>query len=477
MMGEDSMIKIENVSFGYTEERDTLKKIGIYIRPGECVLLCGKSGCGKTTVTKLVNGLIPHFVEKSFLSGKTTAAKMNISNTPMYELAKKIGSVFQNPKTQFFNIDSDSELAFGLENKGKSYDFITKRIDETSKFLKIDKLRYRNIFQMSGGEKQSLAFASVYAVNPDIYVLDEPSANLDAYAIEVLKEQLERIKKQGKTILIAEHRLYYLTNLVDRVFYMEDGRITRQFSKEEFLSLKDVERVKMGLRILTKMDSSKKKQVSYCEKDELVVKSLSYSINKNIVFKNISFSANSGDIIGIVGHNGVGKTTMIRCISGLIKEKSGTVYFNGKVLKPKQRNKLCYMIMQDVNHQLFSDSVWGECELSKEGISNSHIENVLKTFDLYHLKDCHPMALSGGQKQRLAIATGVLSNKKVIIFDEPTSGLDLEHMVAVGETINKLAENGHIILIITHDIEFLNITCKKILRLGGDNSNIYENKI
>ncbi len=431
------MIHIENVFFKYLEGEDyQLKNINLHVKPGECVLLCGKSGCGKTTVTKLINGLIPHFIQGEF-EGKVISAGMDVENTKMYHLSSKIGSVFQNPKSQFFNIDSDSELAFCLENDGREPEYIKERISHTINDLKIDKLVNRNIFTMSGGEKQALAFASIYTVNPEIYVLDEPTANLDQKSIQILKTQLEKIKSLGKTIVIADHRLYYLADIIDRAVYMDKGKIVRIFEREEFLALKDNERIKMGLRMI-KNTVTKHSNYVVSNKADLVISGLSYSIKKNPILKDISFSANEGDVIGILGNNGTGKTTLMRCLAGLIKENKGTVKLNGKCLNGKQRNKACYMIMQDVNHQLFSESVWNECTLSLEEIKEEVILDILKKFNLHIYKDNHPMALSGGQKQRLAIATGLLTDKKILIFDEPTSGLDYENMCVVSKMIKKI---------------------------------------
>lgn len=458
------MIRINDVSFGYTEEGDTLKNINLHIRSGECVLLCGKSGCGKTTITKMINGLIPHFTPDCHLSGSIEVAGMDVPNTELYQLSKKIGSVFQNPKSQFFNVDSDSELAFGLENEGARPELIEQRIKKTVKDLKIERLRHRNIFKMSGGEKQNLAFASVYAMDSDIYVLDEPTANLDARAIEILKEQIAQLKKLGKTILIADHRLYYLTDLIDKAIYIDNGEIVDIYSREEFLSISIEDRVKMGLRTLYQDKIDINNCQGYPNKNELIVKDLTCAYKNETILKGISFNAYEGEIIGITGYNGTGKTTLVRCIAGLIKEKRGKIILDGKVLNTKQRNKACYMIMQDVNHQLFGDSVWNECEISGYRDENQDIDKVLLDFDLLEYKESHPMALSGGQKQRLAIATGVLTNKKILIFDEPTSGLDYYHMIAVSRTIQKLKE-GHIILIITHDMEFLEVTCDRTIDL------------
>ncbi|EPY2306572.1 ABC transporter ATP-binding protein [Clostridium sporogenes] len=456
------MIHIKNVSFKYSEgEEYQLKNINLHIKSGECVLLCGKSGCGKTTITKIINGLIPHFIKGEF-EGKVISAGMDVENTKMYQLSSKIGSVFQNPKSQFFNIDSDSELAFCLENDGREPEYIKKRVSDTINDLQIEKLVSRNIFTMSGGEKQALAFASIYTVNPEVYVLDEPTANLDKKSIQILKKQLEKIKSLGKTIVIADHRLYYLADIIDRAVYMDKGKIVRIFEREEFLALKDDDRIKMGLRMIKNTETKHSKCV-VSNKDDLVVSGLSYSIKKNPIFQDISFSANEGEVIGILGNNGTGKTTLMRCLAGLIKESKGTVKLNGKCLNGKQRNRACYMIMQDVNHQLFSESVWNECTLSLEEIREEVILDILKKFNLHIYKDNHPMALSGGQKQRLAIATGLLTDKKILIFDEPTSGLDYENMCVVSKMIKKLSKENHIIFIVTHDMEFLEITCNKTI--------------
>lgn len=231
------MIEIDNVSFSYTKEKNTLEDIDLTIPQGELILLCGESGCGKTTITKLINGLIPHFTAGEQLTGTVRVDGTTVSDTKMYEFAKVVGSVFQNPKSQFFNLDSDSEISFGLENEGLPPQEIQMRVTQAVQDLNISHLEHRNIFSMSGGEKQSLAFASVYAMQPSIFVLDEPSANLDAPAIETLRRQIKQVKKNGHTIVIAEHRLYFLADLADRIVYLKNGKINQIWKPKEFLSL------------------------------------------------------------------------------------------------------------------------------------------------------------------------------------------------------------------------------------------------
>lgn len=230
------MIKFQNVSVEIKGKK-ILNNINLTVNDGEFVLLCGESGCGKTTLTRLVNGMIPHFVKDVKADGTVTVNDLDIAESPMYKIAESVGSVFQNPKTQFFNTDSSAEIAFGLENIGADRDYMHKRVAQTISDLKIENLADRNVFSMSGGEKQLLAFASVYAMNPQIYVLDEPSANLDYEAIEKLRKILETVKNGGHTVLIAEHRISYLYGLADRIVYLKDGCIEKDFTAAEFAVL------------------------------------------------------------------------------------------------------------------------------------------------------------------------------------------------------------------------------------------------
>ncbi len=460
------MISIENVSFNYSGENGTLRDFTLQIPDGECILLCGESGCGKTTVTKLINGLIPHFTGGFTMKGTVTAEGLTVAEVELYELAKHIGSVFQNPKSQFFNLDSDSELAFGLENQGADPAFMRTRLNDTVHRLRIESLQGREVFSMSGGEKQALAFASVYAMSPKIYVLDEPTANLDEEAIKRLRRQLLFLKQEGNTVVIAEHRLWFLAGLIDRSVFLKEGRINRSFTGAEFFNLSEQERIGMGLRALAPTVVDLPSALPCGAASGLSIEGLTCGYGKSKpIFKGLSFSAVPGEVLAISGSNGAGKTTLTRCLCGLMSERTGVVRLNGRILSRKQRAKAAFCVMQDVNHQLFSDSVLGECALADLDCANGQADEILDCFGLLPLKEKHPMALSGGQKQRLAVATAVLSLKKILIFDEPTSGLDYAHMIAVSSVVRQLAKDGHIVLVVTHDREFIKCACDRVLEL------------
>ena len=460
------MIKFENVNVTMQGKR-ILSDINLEIQDGEFVLICGESGCEKTTMTKLINGLIPHFVRDVSVDGTITVCGKNVAEMPMYEIAELVGSVFQNPRTQFFYTNSNAEMAFGLENRGVEPENIRKRIKNTINELDIEKLEDRDVFSMSGGEKQLLAFASVYAMNPQIYVLDEPSANLDIAAMEKLSERMKVIKEKGHTVVVAEHRLAWIQKFADRIIYMKEGRIEQELTSDEFKALSDLKRKQMGLRSIVPEQIQIPEITGNSEDAVLQICNLSCKRKKQMIFQNISLSARAGDIIGITGKNGAGKSTFCNCLCGLLKPKGGEILYQGKKLSEKARTKLFGMVMQEVNHQLFSDSVKNECLLANEEASEQEIRELLEKFDLEEYAEYHPMILSGGQRQRLAICQAVMGEKKLLIFDEPTSGLDFRHMCQVEKLMKQLSEEKYIIIVVTHDYEFLNRACKRYIRINS----------
>ncbi|KFI72581.1 ABC transporter [Bifidobacterium minimum] len=212
---------------------------------GQVVLICGDSGCGKTTVTRLINGLAPHYFEGN-LTGTVRVCGLSVADSPLTELSRDVGSVFQNPDSQFLALDVEGELAFGCENYEMDPSEIRRRISAAERDFRLVGLRGRSVRSLSGGQKQTLACAGVACVDPEIMVLDEPSSNLDARAIERLRGIIAMWRARGKTVVIAEHRLYWLNGLVDRVAHMTMGRVDYEMDGEEFFSMEDGRRREWG---------------------------------------------------------------------------------------------------------------------------------------------------------------------------------------------------------------------------------------
>ena len=296
--------------------------------------------------------------------------------------------------------------------------------------------------------------------------MDEPSSNLDASSILDLRATLAFWKSQGKTVIVSEHRLYYLRGLADRFIYITAGKVEKDYSAAEFERLTEQQRVNLGLRTFILEDLLPPKALPPArEQMELHNFCFAYkNESETLHIRECEIPANR--IVGIIGNNGAGKSTFSRCFCGLEK-RCGEVIWNGRTYRPKDRLNTCYMVMQEVNHQLFSDRVKNECLLANEEASEQEIRELLEKFDLEEYAEYHPMILSGGQRQRLAICQAVMGGKKLLIFDEPTSGLDFRHMCQVEKLMKQLSEEKYIIIVVTHDYEFLNRTCNGYIRITG----------
>lgn len=234
-------------SFRYAASAEpALVDFGLRIEPGEFVVLSGPSGCGKTTAT-LLNGLIPHF-HAGDLAGRVQVFGDDPARQEIWRTAADVGSVFQNPRSQFFTTDPVSEIAFGCRNLGFPSATTEERVEEALRDFDFTNLRDRSIFALSGGEKQRLACASVAALRPRLYVLDEPSANLDAVATERLSRIMARWKASGAAVVVAEHRLAYMRDLVDRLVILSDGRVAGEYTGEQFRAMTDDHLAALGLR-------------------------------------------------------------------------------------------------------------------------------------------------------------------------------------------------------------------------------------
>lgn len=460
------MIRYDNVSFEYSKGQESLKETNLTINDGDVVLVCGPSGCGKSTLVRCVNGLIPHFYEGK-LTGNVMVNEIDVSKTTLRKISRYVGTVFQNPRSQFFNVDTTSELAFGCENFGLEPETIEQRINEVVNRHDLGSLMDRSIFKLSGGEKQKIACASI-AVEPlEVIILDEPSANLDYKGICELQKMIKVWKEEHKTIIIAEHRISYLFPYINRALLMDSGRIVKELSVDDISSLSEDALHAKGLRAQQPQDplevSFEGKDVS-SESDKYILTDMRYSYRgEKPIFDIPRMEIPSGEIVAIVGTNGAGKSTFLRCLCGMERRCKAKLKVGKEIWNNKMRRRNIYMVMQDVNHQLFTDSVLEEVMISQETPNKDEALKILETLDLSEYADNHPLALSGGQKQRVAVASAVASGRNIILFDEPTSGLDYHHMLQVSELLTKLQQKGKTVLIVTHDIELIKKACTRVV--------------
>lgn len=461
-----AMIDFQNVYFSYKDGELTVKDISFSINPGECVILCGRSGSGKSTILRTVSGLAPVFYE-CFLQGKIEVDRQIPAELESENRAKLFGVVFQDPRSQFFMNTVQDEICFAAENIGVPSKKIREMLHEVSNFVGIEGLLSRNIDELSSGQKQKVAIASSLILQPKVLILDEPTSNLDAQGAKTLVEIIKKIKGRGIAIIISEHRFDVFKEAADRFLYIDRGKLNKIWTREEFENLSDEKLSSLGLR--PKMVVKNSNIHVKTDKDLLLdIHSLSFHYKKTREgIDNINLQLYRGEVVSLLGNNGAGKTTLCKVISGLLKENSGTIEYKGKISNCNLRNKFCYFVMQDADYQLYSDSVAGEIVFGKkvtEKLKQDLIES-LNAFKLMALKDRHPASLSGGEKQRVTLAAAYCSDVDIYILDEPTSGMDGDGLRAIIKWVKLLAEKGKIVIIITHDLLLAEATSNKFIYL------------
>jgi len=444
-MAYTPVIKAEGLSFKYNESKEGIFDVNFEINQGEAVLITGNSGSGKSTLLKCLNKLIPTITEGE-LKGKLFINGEDYDKVKMYDLNKNIGSVFQNPRSQFFTENSTAELVFPMENYGTGKEEMGRKRDELKKDFNLGKVMGRDIFTLSSGERQMLALASSLTMNQKVLIFDEPSANLDYGNAMRLGRLIGKLKHKGYTIIVADHRFYYLNGIIDKVFFMEQGKLTSFASEEEFkrsgYDTRSFDIFSLNIPFAGVEES----------KDSVVAELKDVSYKE--ILKSVNLKLHKHEVVGLVGSNGAGKTTLARLLCESNKPDGG------KVVK----GALPFFIMQDPDYQLFGTSVDNELSLV-----NNDAKRIAECVDYLGLKPYrykHPFDLSGGQKQRLQIAMALICDRDLIIFDEPTSGLDVYSMQRVSDEIVKLKEKASV-LVISHDYEFLRHVADRIVYLNN----------
>ncbi|MFT3862290.1 ABC transporter ATP-binding protein [Micropruina sp.] len=503
------MIRIDQVTWTYPHAaQPSLRDLDLHIEPGEFVILCGASGSGKSTALRLMNGLIPHFHDDGVLTGSVTVDGIATSDAELDAIGLVTGTVLQHPRRQFFTDTAPEEVAFALENFGVPPEQIRHRVDGVLAELAHHVPVGRRLRELSGGQQQQVAIAAASTHRPRILLLDEPSSNLSVDAVMRLTDTLATLKAQGVTIVVAEHRLRYLSNHVDRVIVMKDGAIDVEWTAAQFRAVPDEALADEGLRGVVSTvelptlpavgasveDSAETlnsaasnwlslskpvaREVSTSSTDDtwrlpdepgvrggLELDGVRCRLGGRLVLdlEHVAFPA--GEVTAIRGVNGAGKTTLARIITGL-QRSTGTVRLDGKTLSRRARQRASAIVMQDVQRQLFTDSVEAEIDLAgTDAACAPDTVEVLDALDLAHLADRHPLALSGGQQQRLVIAAVRVAGRRIVVFDEPSSGVDRRHLQSISDQIRRVAADGAVVLLISHDDDLLALAADRQLTL------------
>jgi energy-coupling factor transporter ATP-binding protein EcfA2 len=473
------MIKFQNVSLIYpTAQKTILDKLNFEIGEGEFVLLIGETGIGKSSVLRLINGLVPHHTG-GILAGNVEVGGISTKSVRPGQLAELIGIVGQNPINGFVTDIVEDELAFSMESLNLPEETMRKRIEEVLDLLSLNQIRNRKLATLSGGEQQRTAIAAAMVLHPKILVLDEPTSALDPVAAEEVLAILQRLVHDlGITVIIAEHRLERVIGYVDTVIEISaDGR-TRIGKPDEILrdskiappivklaralKLPEISLSVRDLRKQTEEIRSKGKEVfarhETLGRNYIETKSLSVSYGEKVALKPIDLEIKSGEIVALMGRNGAGKSSLIKALLDVID-------YQGKITK--RFVKIGY-IPQDANDLLYHQSVAAECAQTDRdnNLPKGSAETLLNELAPNVKATAHPRDLSEGQRLALVLAIVLAPKPDLLILDEPTRGLDYESKALLTKFLNERAASGAAVLIATHDVELVAELATRIIILA-----------
>ena len=497
------MITAENLSYHYPFcETPSLSDVSFTLEKGEAMLVTGASGCGKSTLLRTLNGLIPnHF--KGRLEGRLKVLDLEFPS-PLEEVSRRVGTVLQNPEEQIMATTVQEEVALALEWQCVPQDEIRRRVGVALESFDLTRLAARSVFNLSSGERQKCVLAAIMASGADVVVMDEPTANLSPEATEDLAKLCLTLKNHGVTLVIVDHRLYWLRGVLDKLLVLKDGKVV-QFGRAiaprppmdgtgcgpypsdpldtlathpDFATwgLRSVNVSRPQLPDVHEATSVPLPHTAAprgsgtlaASSPAVTIHSLSFRYSKKSewIYRDFSAVIPQGAITAVVGANGAGKTTLARLLCGLLKPTSGEIAFatpgGGAARPPRARREQTAFVMQQMDIQLYMRTVEDELLFSAprrldKATRHADATHWLEVFGLTHLKDRHPHSLSGGEKQRLVVACALMKRPTLMILDEPTSGLDGNNMRIIARELKAYAAQGGAALLITHDLELLSL--------------------
>ncbi|MCX7699150.1 MAG: energy-coupling factor ABC transporter ATP-binding protein [Candidatus Goldbacteria bacterium] len=492
------MINLKNISFKYKQNLPyVIKNLNLCIDKKERILFAGKNGAGKTTISKIISGILPK-IENGILEGEFFLFNINVKNLTSKQIFEKVGILLQDFESQLVTTTVKEELIFYPLNKNTPYKEAFNFAKKLSEKFKIEKFFDRDITELSGGEKQKVALLALLSSDPDIIILDEPFTDIDQFSRD---EIIDFLKGEEKTILFFEQSLDYY-DFFTRIIILKDGEIIYDgndpFKKEEILKSAGltIPFIKKIFPTSSINDACVYIKENFIFKEEEYEKIISNSKNnnkeiiisiknlkyrykgyKNYVLNNINFEIEKGDFIVIAGPNGSGKTTLMKILAGIISIGKN----EGDIIKSDEKLKISY-IYQNPDNQIFAETVFDEVSFIlkisgfRPDIINEKTENILKVMGLFEKKDADPFNLPKGDRQKVACASLLVGEPDVLIMDEPTTGLGYPSLESLMQIICELNASGKTILMITHDIEVISRYGTKMLLMNNGEILFFGNK-
>ena len=483
----NSPLLVENLSFRYRDRQETaIRDISFEAHPGEILLIAGASGCGKTTLIRCINGLIPRSY-KGEVTGRILVLGEEVKDWSLARISQNIGTVLQDPERQILGTKVRNEVAFGLENLGLPREEIFERMDEALNFLKIPHLRDRETFHLSGGEKQKVALAGILAMRPSILLLDEPLASLDPASAQDTLDTVRQLANDGMTVLMVEHRVEDVMRIQpERVMFMSEGEIRYlgnlsglskvvnyrevKLPAEDIVERAKVDPVPAELKLLPTVTENR------LERDALVkFENVGFGYeSERDVLHGIDLEIKRGDVIAVLGPNGAGKTTFVKHAIGLLKPKSGRVMVSGRDTRQASVAEIAGTlgyVFQSPSHMLFAPTVREELSFGPKNLNHAQEEietEVRESLQIVNLADKEndpPLALSFGQQKRVSIAAILAMRSKILVMDEPTAGQDYQNYMNFMDAILQMP-GFEAILFITHDVDLAVIYANRVLMIA-----------